>query len=239
MFLVSALLDLAAKAGGPRLQHRLFLYRAGRWNWGEPEWHLLDHLIDPLKAAVDIGASHGFYAGRLSQLCPRVHAFEPNPKMARRLLTTMPGNVAVHEIALSDRAGTAELRVPATGDGEPEARGTLEARNELTGMEVAQSITCRIARLDDVLNEPIGFIKIDAEGHELAVLRGARRILSDQRPSLIVESDPGMHPEAPHNVFSELSEIGYAGAFLHEGRLCGLGRYRPGLANNFIFFADR
>jgi hypothetical protein len=46
-------------------------------------------------------------------------------------------------------------KVPATGDGEPQARGALESGNALAGLPVAASLTCRVARLDDVFDEPV------------------------------------------------------------------------------------
>ena len=44
-----------------------------------------------------------------------------------------------------------------------------------------------IVRLDDVVSEPVGFIKLDIQGAELPALEGARRILTDDRPVVMVE----------------------------------------------------
>jgi len=85
MFLVSSLLDLASAISGPRRAFDIQLWRMQRWQNFEPEYFLLDHLLDPARVAIDVGANEGFYAGRLSELFKRVHCFAPIPWMAADL----------------------------------------------------------------------------------------------------------------------------------------------------------
>jgi FkbM family methyltransferase len=229
------MLDIVARMRGPVAQHRLYLFRMARWGKGEPEWFLLDHLADGSRAAVDIGANGGVYAGRLAQLCPRVHAFEPNPRLASRLIETLPSNVTVHCMALSDRPGTAELRIPTMGGTEEHGLATIEARNQVAG-DSLERVSCALARLDDVLMDPVGFIKIDVEGHEFAVLQGASRILQQDRPVLLVESEKRHNPDAPENVFGLLRGLGYTGLYLSDGRLRAVGAAQPSeRVMNYIF----
>ena len=47
--------------------------------FGEPEIRLLRYLVDPMRAALDIGAAEGVYAFFLQRLAQRCIAFEPNP----------------------------------------------------------------------------------------------------------------------------------------------------------------
>lgn len=238
MIFVSEALDLLARLRGPVAQHRLHLFRMERWGKGEPEWHLLDHLVNPKLAAVDVGANVGDYAGRLAQLCPHVHAFEPIPWLADALVTKMPGNVTVHRLALSDRSGTAELRIPTIAGIEEHGLTTLEDSNQLSGS--VRHVPCTLARLDDVVTEPVGLIKVDVEGHELAVLLGAERILKQHRPVLLIESDHKHNPAAPENVFQLLRNHGYAGFFLADGQPRGLGAFRRDVHFvNFIFVPDQ
>jgi FkbM family methyltransferase len=239
MFLISPMLNVVARCRGPVAQHNLHLSRMGRWRKGEPEWHLLDHLVDPARAAIDVGANVGLYAGRLAQLCPRVHAFEPIPWLADALAAKLPDNVRLHRIALSDQPGTAELRIPFRADVEEHGLATLEDNNRLEGEDIRR-VACTLARLEDVVTEPVGFIKIDVEGHELAVLNGARRILREHRPVLLVESEKRHHPGAPQNVFDLMREEGYSGLFLSGGLPRGLGALGPDCkAVNFIFLPNR
>ena len=99
-------------------------------------------------------------------------------------------NVTVHQIALSNRDGNAQLRIPYDGALEMHGFSTLETGNDLQGSTHVRPVDCILKRLDDVVREPVGFLKIDmSEGHELAVLQGAIRILKNDRPILLIESE--------------------------------------------------
>ena len=63
----------------------------------------------------------------------------------------------------------------------------------------------RTVRLDDLLNDPVSIVKIDTDGSELAVLDGARGLLSRDRPVVVVEAN-GRHLE----VVELLSSVGYS-----------------------------
>lgn len=250
MFLISRALRLAARWGGPRLAFQIRLRQLRRWKNVEPEWLILDRLVDRQRAAVDVGANEGLYSGRLAQLCPRVHAFEPIPWLADGLETRLPRQrVRIHRLALSDRQGQAELRIPYAGSGE-ELNGlsTLEAGAGFASGMTLRSVPCALRRLDDVVAEPVGFIKIDVEGHELPVLQGATRMLTHDRPVLLVESQRSTHRDAPANIFAFLETLGYVGCFYENRQRQDLSAFDPDrhqtegtamaggtFVNNFIF----
>jgi hypothetical protein len=80
-------------------------------------------------------------------------------------------------------------------------------RQEAEGLK----FQCDIVRLDDVIDARISFLKIDVDGAELLVLRGAQRILRESRPPILFEaggytSDFGYEQQA---VFDFLSNCGY------------------------------
>jgi len=234
--LLSPLVDAAIRLAPAPLAFRLELRRLRRWKTMEPEWLLLDSLVDPQRAAVDVGASRGLYAGRLAELCPWVHGVEPQPRLVAELRRKLPRNTTIHAVALSDQPGEAVLRIP-PDDG----RASLEPHNAVAG----DRLTVPVARLDELVEQPVGFMKIDVEGHELAVLRGAERILRADRPVLLIESEALHHPAAPFNLFEHLGERGYAGWFLWQGERLAVERFvldihqrldcNPAYANNFVF----
>ncbi len=247
---VSRLLDMAARAAGPRVAH---LHALRRLEWRrsfEPEYYLLDHLIDRRRLALDVGANEGNYAGRMAQLGARVHCFEPIPWFAQALREKLDPAVVVHHCAASNRAGNGVLRIPYRGETELHGISTLEPANTLAGSTHVREIPCRLVRLDDAITEPVGFIKIDVEGHELAVLEGAERLLREHRPVLLIESEARHSAGAPHNIFRHLTERGYVGCYLLDGRPAGLSTFEPQIhqreenamqagrlyVNNFIFF---
>uniref|UniRef100_UPI001916C781 FkbM family methyltransferase n=1 Tax=Mycobacterium paraintracellulare TaxID=1138383 RepID=UPI001916C781 len=68
-------------------------------------------------------------------------------------------------------------------------RSTIDTDNELTDVngDDIRRIDVPVKRLDDLHLDDIGLIKIDVEGHELAVLRGATQTLTRNRPAIVVE----------------------------------------------------
>jgi Methyltransferase FkbM domain len=74
-----------------------------------------------------------------------------------------------------------------------------------------------VKRLDDLHLDDIGLVKIDVEGHELAVLRGAADTLRRNRPTIVVEAEERHHPHAVAAITELLSGFGYAGYFEIDG----------------------
>jgi FkbM family methyltransferase len=225
MILVSQVIDLAKRLGGPRFAHGVYLRQLDRWKTFEPEFYLLDQLVDPRRVAIDVGANEGIYSGRMTQLTQKVHCFEPIPWFATALGKKLSRKAIVHQIALSNRTGTGELRIPYRDELEMHGTTTLEAENPLPGSTHVKVVTCDVRRLDDCIQEPVGFIKIDVEGHELAVLEGARRILESDRPVLLVESEYRHNAAAPESIFRFLEERGFQGAYLKDGRVTELSAF--------------
>jgi FkbM family methyltransferase len=157
---------------------------AGR-RW-DPELRLLVRFIRPGETVVDAGANHGLYSYHLSKMVGphgRVHAFEPIPSNIQIFQKTMAkahaSNVTLHREGLSDANGTVDFIVPVR-DGIPEAGCSSRKLTDEQGLTYA----CQIRRLDDALpSVEVAFIKCDVEGGELAVFRGAERILAQSHPT--------------------------------------------------------
>jgi FkbM family methyltransferase len=130
---------------------------------------------------VDVGANVGTAAfAALGAGFERVVAIEPVPSTFRLLranlvLNGVEESVRALQLALSDRAGTTAIDV---------SQGARKARlTETGGEEVA------VARLDDVVEDEVDFLLVDAEGHEVQVLAGAERVLGSGVP-LVLELNP-------------------------------------------------
>jgi hypothetical protein len=108
-----------------------------------------------------------------------------------------------------------------------------------------------VRTLDEYDIRNVCFIKIDVEGHELDVLKGAARTIDRERPTLLVEIEQ-RHLACPMQVvFDYVCEFGYRGFFFHDGGLRSLSEFssdvhqRPFLpnvfardyVNNFVFLA--
>ncbi|SHJ27374.1 FkbM family methyltransferase [Wenxinia saemankumensis] len=212
-------------------------HRARRaWRTGEPELRLVPKLCSPDLWSVDIGANTGVYTWHMARWSAGVAAFEPQPAHAAVLRRAFGRRVRVEEVALSDRPGTALLRVPVARH--EDGRATIEAGNTLAGAAATDHVVpCRC--LDSYDLPPTGLVKIDVEGHELAVLRGARALLERDRPHLIVEAEERHRPEALASLCDLLRPIGYRPHTCRDGDLVPLeADPRSGAAgNNFVFLA--
>jgi FkbM family methyltransferase len=183
---------------GRRLQLRFSDIVARRlllWGKFEPEVSTaIFALVRPGMTVLDIGANIGLHtvdlAGRVGPR-GRVIAFEPNPAVRAELnanvLLNGLKNVEVREEALWDRDGDETFCFPAIGS---EAMGGLR-RNQTFDVKYEAKVTA--ARLDTTLSllgiNEVDFIKLDVEGAELPVLRGAGTLLDgSNRPSVLFES---------------------------------------------------
>ncbi|MEM7443030.1 MAG: FkbM family methyltransferase [Pseudomonadota bacterium] len=157
----------------------------------EPELRHLQALVDPGRAALDIGANRGLFTWPLLKHCREVHAFEPNPPMARILHRRFSkahrkGLFHLHRIALSNRCGEAVLHVPIDSKGAVRHVDASLEEDQGEGASV-HKVTVPAERLDDLDLPEVGFIKIDVEGHDLAVIEGGLNLIKRDRPTLLVE----------------------------------------------------
>lgn len=158
----------------------------------EPETSaLLDLLVADGDVFVDVGANWGWYCLLIASrpgFAGRVHAFEPFPDTFRDLSGVvrdagLEGVVACHDVALADTVGTS---VMGFSDG---------IQSGLARLGEAGGVAIRLATLDSLALPDPGVIKIDAEDHEIEVLRGAEATIGRARPFVVVEN--WLHRERP------------------------------------------
>ena len=185
---------------------------------------LLPLLCNRDSVSLDVGANKGVYTWHLRRLSSLVHAYEPIPELALSLRSSIPGCV-VHECALSDEAGSAMLRIPLFGGSQVSALASLsQSFDQAHGV---RSVEVQVRRLDDDSLGRVGFIKIDAEGHERKVLAGARDLLMRQRPSLLVEIEERHAPGAIEETVADLAGLGYEAYFLDRSKLRPMAQFDP------------
>jgi FkbM family methyltransferase len=162
---------------------------------GDPGFEKLKRMVKPGWVILDIGANIGATVLRFAQLAPkgRVIGFEPNKKSFARLTENIGlndrGNISVHNTGLGEKAE--ELRLFVVDETNP---GMNRILNEPDATANALAFeTIRVERLDDFIDieklERTDLVKIDVEGFEHNVLKGADRLLSSFRPLLFIEID--------------------------------------------------
>jgi FkbM family methyltransferase len=141
-------------------------------------------------AALDVGANLGWFTVHLSLLVGaegRVDAFEPRLDLMDLLTKTIAenqlANVTVHNFALASQNSNGQV-IWSSHDVNP--GGTHLVASDFAAPEiVAQPVVVRT--LDSCIAHRVDFLKIDVEGAELLVFKGAERILTQDRPVILVE----------------------------------------------------
>ncbi len=140
---------------------------------------------------MDIGANRGTYAYSMAKAVGetgRVYAFEPNPVIAKQLRNNISApNVVIENLAVSDTAEDKVFYRHTLGAG---PTSSLEFYDVLDKAGELEKMTARCVTLDSYCQahglRP-ALIKVDVEGHEFNVFRGAKDTIAEHRPVLVFE----------------------------------------------------
>ncbi len=199
--------------------HAQLLWEQGR-RQGLMELMIVDELVSAGEVVVDVGASFGLFARRLARLVGHtghVHLFEPHPDQHEQLRRFgRSAQVTFMPVALSDHAGTGELRIPQLDGGSIESMATLEDdAPPVKGFDASFGrVQIQVETFDRALASeprPIGFVKCDVEGHELAVLHGGSDRLARDHPTLLLEIEQRYQMREINETFALLERSGYDG----------------------------
>lgn len=232
-------------------RHLKWIFRALRYRYRleRQEIRLVQRHLAAGAVAVDVGAHKGAYTWWMRRAVGetgKVYAFEPQPVLAGELQALAAGggyrNVIVENIGLSSAAGRMTLHVPggATSPGasfEPAAEGARSFEVDVTTLD---------AYFDAEEARRIRLLKCDAEGHELEVFKGARRLLAEAEPCLLFECERRHRRSGSvEEVFNFLEGLGYRGWFVDRQGCVDIEKFdpevhqarsgAPGYVNNFLF----
>lgn len=155
-------------------------------NHGAYEPHMVAFLREHVRegmTVVDIGANVGIFSMLAASQGAKVFAFEPNTENCRLILMSAAENgfdVKLFPLALSDEAGALFFTPHIGSNG-----GLLPSRVET--LSNPNCIVVPAMRLDDLIDEPVHFIKADVEGAEYLALKGGERIIREHRPVITIE----------------------------------------------------
>jgi FkbM family methyltransferase len=141
---------------------------------------LRDYIKSSSGIVIDIGAGEGYFALKFARYAQRVYAYEPNPE-AFRVLSQRAArwtNVVCENVCLGEKNGEVELFTIPFGWG-----------FSSTEFQSQDSIRVRCTTLDGVeTTGRVSLVKIDCEGAEVSILRGANLFISKHKPNLIIEA---------------------------------------------------
>jgi FkbM family methyltransferase len=171
-----------------RLHHALTGSRNTLYDWQTIA--IMRRVLRPDSSALDVGAFEGGMLRHMLRLAPRGRhmAFEPQPERYERLVVEFP-TVEVRPYAIGDRPGTVAFHCMHP---HPALSGLNRRKRDLSG-ERAREIRVPMETLDRTAppDRPVHFVKIDVEGAELGVFRGAVDLLRRNRPVVVFECGIG------------------------------------------------
>lgn len=147
----------------------------------------------PKPVVFDVGANIGDYALLVKQYLPsaQVYAFEPSHETYRQLTAHLeaaePNGIKSFNIGFSDAEKTVQLFSYTVEGQEVSLLSSIDPRlpTQVVNVESSGSESIEVRTIDGFCSSNditwIDFLKIDVEGHELAVLRGAARMLAEAR----------------------------------------------------------
>ncbi|MCA9131200.1 MAG: FkbM family methyltransferase [Planctomycetales bacterium] len=156
------------------------------------------NVIPPDSVCFDIGGHYGFYSIVFAKTASsgRVITFEPIPSLADRIrksaaISSLP-NLTVRPVAMAGEVGRMRMRCDLHGNGD-DSMGYLESyggvkteRSELQ-YRTFDEFEVECVTLDSLDLPHPKFIKIDAEGAEVAIIEGGRQLMSTAKPRLLIE----------------------------------------------------
>jgi FkbM family methyltransferase len=202
-------------------------------NVSESDWpysYIVRELVTPGGYAVDVGANIGYVSALLSRYVGssgRVFSFEPVPEtfdlLTHSLLKSGIKNVEAACFAASSADGEAVMEIPRFPDGGDNLYQSHIVSNNSKQNQM-RTVRVRLRPLDDLLAtvlNTIQFLKIDVEGHELEVIKGALLLIRGSHPALLIEvsGDPDSSGSPAHELFKLLADEGYSAYLLDKGKV--------------------
>ena len=153
---------------------------------------IIRSLLKPGDHFIDCGANVGYItllASKAVGSTGRVDSVEPEPHNRGRLVEHLAANnvtnVTVHDVALGDAVGTAQIFFPPPSSNNHGTSSLYAPTPDATPSEV------RVARLDDLVSGSPALIKIDVEGAEPLAIDGMSKLLSVPKPpAIVIEHNP-------------------------------------------------
>lgn len=197
--------------------------------YNREEWLMLKQAIRPGMIVVEAGANMGSHSIDMARACAPglFYAFEPQQRMFQILCANLALANVTNALAYPDALGEIEGEAVV-----PNVDYAREGSN-FGGLSLAsagsQGWRVRVRTIDDLDLPACGLIKIDVEGFELQVIRGAARTITKYRPVLYVEND---RADKQKQVIDQLTSLDYQ-LYWHLPRLFSAENYRKNGENIF------
>lgn len=216
-----------------------------------PITEMTRELVDVGDTCLDIGANYGWYTTLFASVVKesgQVHSFEPVPVTFAELkrnheLMGSPANVKINNVAVGDEPGTITLNF---FEGEPTGHASIATK----GAAPSDSFECEMITVDSYLEKnqirKVDFVKVDIEGAELMMLKGAKSLFANGKlPIILMEmalAQSSNFGYLPNDLIQFIAEYGEYDFFkveeLHH-KLVRIDGFEPGDVGANVFCVPR
>ena len=221
----------------PSVSRDLIYQEINNINWKdfpneEGELLLIELFLNKDSVFFDVGANNGDYIYTANKIVPEqnIFAFEPIPKSYNQISRTFK-NACIQNIALSDMASkNARLKIPVIDSKKFYTRSTLQTQFKEKGEEQSIIINVKVSTIDEFVKEKklqqIDMIKVDVEGAEFKVVKGAVESIRKFRPVLQIEIEQRHHDYPITEIIDFIRGLGYECYYLNPDmlKICLLNR---------------
>ncbi len=152
---------------------------------------IMRRLLSDNSNCIDVGCHKGEILESILKYSPRGHhyAFEPIPYLFNQLEKKYKNKALIYPYAISDKAGKSSFQFVKNA---PAYSGIKKRKYDIAKPDI-EKLEVELRTLDEVIpkNTKIDFIKIDVEGGEYDVLKGAKRLLKKSHPVVVFEYGMG------------------------------------------------
>ena len=166
--------------------------------------------IKPEDTVIDVGGNLGFFVLILNELVGgkgKIYSFEPSKRLGKKLAATIENNnlsnVTIVNYALGESESNTTLHY------NPKQSGLTSIVTDFNDNALSEEI--KITTLDKFsanISERVSFIKIDTEGYEPQVLKGAKELIKRDKPTIYIELG-GDYQESSAEALKILKELNY------------------------------
>jgi FkbM family methyltransferase len=169
------------------------------------EWALLAQMVKPGMTVVEVGANIGAHSVPLAHACfpGPLYLFEPQQRVFQILCANLALNGVTNAIAYPDAVGEAPgmVVIPPLDYGADYNFGGVSVQPDAEGV---RGLRVRVTPLDSLGLPACHVLKIDVEGFEAQVLRGAAQTIARHRPAIYVENDRVAHQQEVITLVSDM-----------------------------------
>lgn len=208
--------SLVSIKSGPLKGYKFCVGTGNRFLFGTYEEDALKEFLSKIKeddVIYDLGANAGYHSLAMAQKTKNViYAFEPFPlnvfRLKKHLKTNKVGNVVVKEMAVSDKPGIIEFSNTPKLGGNTYITQSKNFKDTQNVLKVNTTCIDKLVYGENPINPP-QIMKIDVEGAEYDVLKGAEKTLKEHRPLLLLATHDMHLPGVKDKCLNFLKSLEY------------------------------